>query len=522
MFWADRVAQEIRETRAKANAARALIIRDEKTMSGRVHIGSMRGVAIHGLVAEILGAEGIKNEYLYELNDFDPFDTVPGYLDQQKYKEHLGKPLYTVPSPEAGFANYAEYFAAEFIAVHKKAGFVPRYYRTYADLYKAGKMDAFIKTALERTNDVRRILKEISGSVKDEHWLPISVVCENCGKIMTTRASDYDGTTVAYVCDRSPDECVPCGHTGRISPYGGNAKLFWKVDWAAKWVAVAVDVEGAGKDHSTKGGARDVSNHIAKEIFSYEPPFDIPYEFFLVGGKKMSSSKGRGSSAKEIAELFTPEVLRLALIGKDISQQIDVDPSGDSIPKMYDWYDELAEKMRAGIEDDHARLYALTQLPGAAATAPWQMRFREVAFLVQMPHMDLRAEAARVKGNVLSEEEHKKLDERAAYAKFWLATYAPTEFKYELQEAMPVILLSDVQKRALTLIAQFIETGKKSGEELHAYLHGLKTEVPIAPKDLFSALYGIFLNRTSGPQAGWFLASLPRDFVLSRLNEATK
>jgi lysyl-tRNA synthetase class 1 len=526
MFWADRIAKEIENTRAAAAAARGepLVIRDEKTLSGRVHVGSMRGVAIHGLIAEVLAEYGVENVYYYELNDFDPFDSIPSYLDTEKFREHLGKPLHRVPSPEPGYANYAEYYAAEFIAVHKKAGFYPEYYRTYGDLYKAGQMDALITTALEHVEEIRRILKEISGSEKDASWLPISVVCEKCGKMMTTRAFDYRAGTVAYACDKSPDECVPCGHTGRVTPFGGRAKLFWKVDWAAKWVARKVEVEGAGKDHSTKGGSRDVANHIAREVFKYAPPFDIPYEFFLVGGRKMSSSKGRGSSAQDIADLFPSEVLRLVLIGKDINQQIDVDPAGDAVPTLYDWYDELAEGVRAGKADDYSRLFALCELPEnrAEVTAPWQMRFREVAFIVQMPHLSLEKEAEAAKGSALTEEERRVLTERAHYARFWLSTYAPEEFKYELQEKMPAVELSQEQKNALASLVRFLGEGQKTGEEIHARLHALKTETPIKPADLFSAIYKIFLNRTSGPKAGWLLASLPRDFVLNRLKEASK
>ncbi len=522
MFWADRIGDEIRDARKPKNG-RSFIIRDEKTLSGRVHIGSMRGVAIHGAVAEALSEMGVANEYRYELNDFDPFDTVPGYLDQEKFKEHLGKPLYTVPSPEPGFANYAEYFGAELKGVIEKAGFAPSYYRT-TELYQSGKMDVSIKAALTRVADVRRILKEVSGSEKDESWLPISVVCEKCGKMMTTRAHDFDGETVAYACDRSPDETVPCGHTGRVSPFKGGGKLFWKVDWAAKWVAEGVDIEGAGKDHSTKGGARDVANHIAKEIFDFEPPFDIPYEFFLVGGAKMSSSKGRGSSAKEMSDLFTSQVLRLILIGKDINQQIDVDPGGDSVPKMFDWYDDLTQGVRDGKSDDYARLYALCQVPGERAelSAPWQMRFREVAFIVQMPHLSLLDEANKGKGADLTEEEVVKLHERADYAKFWLSTYAPPEFKYVLQESMPQLTLSETQKKALTALHEYVSGDVlRSGEDIHLRLHELKSEIPIEPKELFSAIYGVFLNRTSGPKAGWFLSVLPRDFLLKRLQEAT-
>jgi len=481
----------------------------------------MRGVAVHGLISELLSEYDIPNEYRYELNDFDPFDSIPGYLDTEKFREYLGKPLYMVPSPEAGFKNYAEYFGDEFVSVHKKAGFTPNYYRA-TEMYQSGKMDACMKTALERASDVRRILKEVSGSEKDVSWLPVSVVCENCGKIMTTRAYDYDGETIGYSCDRNPDEAKSCGHSGRVAPWKGAAKLFWKVEWAAKWVVQGVDIEGGGKDHSTKGGSRDVANHICREVFDTEPPYDIPYEFFLVGGKKMSSSKGRGSSAKDMGDLFPSELFRLVLIGKDIREQIDVDPQGESVPRLYDWYDELAEEVRAGAADDRTRLYALCALPKerAALSAPWEMRFREVAFIVQMAHLLLAEEAARVKGSALTSDEKQKLDERARYAKFWLSAYAPEEFKYELQDVLPAVELTDTQKNALAVLAEFLKSREHTGEELHAKLHEMKTSVPIAPKELFQVIYRIFLNRDSGPKAGWFLAGLPRDFVLTRLEEA--
>lgn len=522
MFWADRIVQKAQGRTPRGGEGAPRIIRDEKTMSGRVHIGSMRGVAIHGLVSEILEGHGAENRYLYEFNDFDDFDGVPSYLDAATYEPHLGKPLFKVPSPESGYENYAEYFAAEFAAVHEKAGFTPEYYRAHKDLYAAGKMDEYIRTALEKAADVRRIYKEISGSVKKDDWLPVTVVCENCGKLRSTIISDFDGETVAYRCGAEGNGVIACGHEGRIAPWKGNAKLHWKVDWAAKWGAVGVDIEGGGKDHSTKGGSRDVANHIAREVFGYEPPLDIPYEFFLVGGKKMSSSKGRGSSAKDMSDLFPPALLRLALIGKDINQQIDVDPSGDSVPRLYDWYDELAENVRQGGDDDFARTYVLSQLPKdqAAPPLPWQMRFSEVAFVVQMPHLSLADEAARAKGEPLTNEERGALEERASYARFWLSAYAPERYVYQLQDSLPDVSLTDAQKKALRALHTFLSEGPKTGEELHARLHELKSETLIEPKELFQAIYRLFLARDSGPKAGWFLSVLPHEFVLTRLKEA--
>ena len=46
MFWGDRIVSEIKNKYAKEIASgKKLVVRDEKTASGRVHVGSMRGVA---------------------------------------------------------------------------------------------------------------------------------------------------------------------------------------------------------------------------------------------------------------------------------------------------------------------------------------------------------------------------------------------------------------------------------------------------------------------------------------------
>jgi lysyl-tRNA synthetase, class I len=290
---------------------------------------------------------------------------------------------------------------------------------------------------------------------------------------------------------------------------------------------MGVMVEGAGKDHSTKGGARDVANHISREVFKYEPPFDVPYEFFLVGGQKMSSSKGRGSSAREIADLVPAKILRLALIGKDISQQVNFDPEGDTIPVLYDQYDKLLEQYRTIKDDDYARLleYVHPAEDQGDLGLGFVMRFSQVSFMAQMPHMKLEEEAAKLKGSALTEGERGELLERAAYAKRWLAAYAPEKYVFKLQDELPEVArnLSDKQKQALQALLRYYDISQDapSGEDLHHRLHELKDEIGIEPKELFSALYRAFLGKESGPKAGWFLSVLPKEFVLARLAEAS-
>ena len=128
-----------------------------------------------------------------------------------------------------------------------------------------------------------------------------------------------------------------CGHAGEIRPFGGRAKLPFNVDWAAKWSAFGVTIEPNGKDLGTRGGARDRSEAIAREVFDREPPLNLVYEFLNVGGRKMSTSKGTGAAATEIAEVVPPEQLRLLFLRPRPNQAIAFDPDGtDAIPRLFD------------------------------------------------------------------------------------------------------------------------------------------------------------------------------------------
>jgi lysyl-tRNA synthetase class 1 len=100
--------------------------------------------------------------------------------------------------------------------------------------------------------------------IKVASGLPVNIICEKCGKVSTTRALSFDGEKVTYEC-ADLDWTKGCGYTGAVSPFDGNAKLPWKVEWAAKFLVFGVDVEGAGKDHSTKGGSRNIADEISRQ-----------------------------------------------------------------------------------------------------------------------------------------------------------------------------------------------------------------------------------------------------------------
>ena len=121
--------------------------------------------------------------------------------------------------------------------------------------------------------------------------------------------SDWDGETVAVECQPRPRGlgASAAAGPGRVSPFGGAAKLPWNLEWAAQWSLFGVTIEPNGKDLATAGGSRDRSNAIAREVFEREPPLNFPYEFLNIAGQKMSTSKGLGAAAHTIAEVVPPE-----------------------------------------------------------------------------------------------------------------------------------------------------------------------------------------------------------------------
>jgi lysyl-tRNA synthetase class 1 len=88
--------------------------------------------------------------------------------------------------------------------------------------------------------------------------------------------------------------------------FGGRAKLQWKVDWAMRWYALAVDYEMSGKDLTD---SVTQSGRIVRALGGRMPEVMI-YELFLdEKGEKISKSKGNGLTIDEWLTYGTEESL---------------------------------------------------------------------------------------------------------------------------------------------------------------------------------------------------------------------
>jgi len=525
MYWADELA---------AAVSGPQVVNDSKSPSGTVHVGSLRGVVLHDAIHRALLGAGIESRFLYGVDDMDAMDSQ-ALLTPDAVERYMGAPLSRVPAPEgSGAANYARHFVGEiFFRTFDPLGIKPEFYWV-SELYAAGKMDRFVRLALDRADRVRDVYSRVSHVERPSHWLPLQVICENCGRIGTTYATDWDGSTVAYDC--RPDMvswATGCGHTGRVSPFGGRAKLPWNLEWAAKWPLLGVTIEGCGKDLATAGGSRDRSDAISREVFEREPPRNIAYEFLNIGGRKMSTSKGRGAAAHTIAEVLPPEQLRFLFLRPRPSQVIDFDPEGDTIPRLFDEFDRIAaatagKDVKGELPADHDRLFAYSLLgpnPDVEAAAnAFRPAFAHLALLLQIPGVAIEERMTAEKGAPLTELERSILAERTASARAWLDAYAPERARLVIRhDAVPeeAAKLDPAQKSWLAAMADAAAAEKPgSGNAWQAMIFRVASETGLASGKAFGALYAAFLGRDNGPRAGWLLASLEPGFVVERLRAA--
>ena len=326
MDWADELA---------ASVSGPQVINDSKTPSGTVHVGSLRGPVLLDVIVRAMRARGLEITYLYGVDDMDPMDAqallTPDAVKPTRWASP--SPTSRTRSPTAtprtpGTTPRSSSTSSTGLGIR------PDRYYWMSDIYPTGEMDPFIRTALDKAAIVRDIYRRVANVQHPDTWHPLSVICENCGKIGTTIVTGWDGERVAYQCRPNlVDWATGCGHTGWTSPFGGRAKLPWNLEWAAQWSLFGVTIEPSGKDLSTAGGSRDRSDAIAREVFEREPPLNVPYEFINIGGKKMSTSKGRGAAAHEIAEVILPEQLRFFFLRPKPNHAVDFDPDGtDAVP----------------------------------------------------------------------------------------------------------------------------------------------------------------------------------------------
>ncbi len=521
--WADVIADEVLEKGKRHLVATGI------TPSGHIHIGNMREVVTADVAYRALVDKGAEAEFIYIADTYDPLRKVYPFLDES-YEEHVGKPLSEIPCPCGKHDDYAEHFLEPFLAALDHLGIHPRVYRA-DELYKDGAYVEAIKQSLVRKDEIAAILKKRSGKTPASTWSPFNPICNKCGKVNTTVVTgfDIDSETVDYECS--------CGDSGTV-PMKGGGKLTWRVDWPARWKALGVTVEPFGKDHASRGGSYDTGQAIAKEIFGYEAPHPIIYEWIMLGKKgAMSSSTGVVVSISDMLKVVPPEVLRYLIIRTKPEKHIRFDPALPLLT-LVDEFERLHSSDKATSYDKR-----MIELSHAAGLCHTDIPFKHMTTIYQVAAGDFDRIMNIVKRAGYDTSNEKCIRELVDNVGNWLEMYAPDNARFSVQEELPVstATLNDLQRAFLKSFSQILDkSGEMSGEDYHNLVYSAKEtdsemnrmmadsmgvsteELEVKPKDLFKAIYISVLGQSSGPKAGWFLSSLEKDFIVKRFREAAE
>ncbi len=506
--------------------ASPVVINDSKTPSGLAHVGSLRGVLINDALARSARRRGMDVRFMYGCDDMDPVDEIP-HGTGEHFSGYLGAPLFRAPPPPglAG-ANMADAYFGEFTSTFGPLGVDADFY-FMNDVYRSGRLDETIDVYLRSASTVREIYRRETGSVRPPDWLPFQPICDACGRVGTTYAFDYDGETVAYEC--RPDLvqwAEGCGATGRRSPFGGNGKLPWKLEWAAKWKTFGVTLEGGGKDHMGAGGSHRVASALARQVLMCDVPASFSYEFFTLAGAKMSSSKGIGSTAGELVELLPAELLRYLVLRVQPRKAVDFAVDLAGLTRAFAEYERLWRTLDAA-GPAQQQIFALSQLPAVGSPGPapsYSPPFDTMVSVVQQPHIDLVEHLAGVGRTSLSIVEREWIERKRRTAESWSQRFSDMAARLTVIEDHQSVAsrLSNHQRSFLSVASELLSNlGVWEAAHIQGALFDAARTVGIDPAEAFDAFYELFFGWPEGPRAGSFLEFFGQHAACRRLSAVT-
>jgi len=515
MAWLDNIIKRLPDVEMQ-------VINDAKSPSGQPHVGSLRGILVHDAAYRFLKSKNIPVKYIYGSDDYDPFDALPPDYPKDIYEKMLGIPLCNIPIfGESEHKDVAMHFISDFFKIFDELNVdAEKYYMR--DYYVPGKFNESIDKILSQVESIRKIYLDVSNSVRSKDWYPFQVVCEKCGKLGSTEVTGYDGKEVTYTCHKDlVSWATGCGHTGKISPFDGNGKLPYKVEWAVKWKEMGITIEGAGKDHNTRGGSRDVANAISRQILNYQPPVNIPYEFFNFGSQKMSSSGGIGVSARAMTDFLPPEILRYLMLAPQPKKVVSFEPSERNITKLFNDFDRLHRRVYSeeGVKDFEKLTYDLSQV--FVKENYWTADFTLITTFLQLPHINIYEQCEKLKGSVLTEAEKTNLTQRAKSGQYWLNNFATEDEKITIQENLPEKAneLNVVQRGFLRNYLDLINKSDWTDKSIQSAIFAAVRITPIDNKEGFKAVYRVLLDKEKGPKVGNLIAYMEKDFIAKRFTE---
>ncbi|MHA6324694.1 lysine--tRNA ligase [Roseivivax sp. CAU 1753] len=461
--------------------------------SGLPHIGTFGEVARTTMIRRAFEAiSDVPTRLICFSDDLDGMRKVPDNVpDPEALKEHLQKPLTSVPDPFGTHDSFGDHNNAMLRRFLDTFGFEYEFYSA-TEYYRSGAFDAVLLRACERYDDIMAVMLK---SLREERRQTYSIFLPmhpETGRVLYVPIKHVDAGKGEITFD---DED---GREWTLPVTGGNVKFQWKPDFGARWAALGVDFEMYGKDHSTN---TPIYDRIC-EILGGRKPEHFTYELFLdQGGEKISKSKGNGLSIDEWLTYASTESLSYYMFLKPKTAKR---LSWDVIPKAVD---EYHQQLRAFPGQD---------AKGQAANPVWHVHGGDVPASTMVVPFSMLLNLVSVSGAETKEtlwgfiaryapdaspEHNPDLDQAAGFAIRYFHDFVKPGKVFRAPDEREDAALRDLAARLQA------HDGPTDDETLQSLVFAVGKEHGFEPlRDWFKALYEVLLGASQGPRFGGFIA----------------
>ena len=461
--------------------------------SGLPHIGTfnevLRTTFVRHAYEELTGAP---TRLIAFSDDMDGLRKVPDNVpEQDMLAKHLGHPLTRIPDPFGKHESFAHHNNAMLRHFLDRFGF--NYdFLSATDCYSSGRFDEVIRQVLRNWDGVMGVMLPTLREERRQSYSPVLPISPSSGRVLQVPVEvvDADAGTIAFT-----DED---GTRVEQSALGGMAKLQWKVDWAARWVALGVDYEMSGKDLID---SVIQSGKIAR-ILGGRPPEGFNYEMFLdEKGEKISKSKGNGLSLEEWLRYGSEESLAFYIYREPRrakSLHIGV------IPRAVDEYWQFREKypdqpVEQKLGNPVHHIHA-----GEVPESTLPLTYALLLNLVSLPGVGDRETAwkfVRRYAPHTNAETHAELDELIRLAVNYAQDFVVPTLQRRTPNEMESAALRDLDGELEKLPAD------ADGEVIQHTVFEVGKRHPFESlRAWFQALYETLLGSSQGPRMGSFIA----------------
>ncbi len=460
--------------------------------SGLPHIGTFGEVLRTTMIRRAFETiSDIPTRLICFSDDLDGMRKVPGNVPgQEALREHLQKPLTSVPDPFGEYESFGHHNNAMLRRFLDTFGFDYEFISA-TEFYRSGQFDEVLLRAAERYDAIMAIMLK---SLREERRKTYSIflpIHPETGRVLYVPMKHVDGRKGEITFD---DEQ---GREWTLPVTGGHVKLQWKPDFGARWAALGVDFEMYGKDHSTN---TPIYDGICRAL-GVHPPEHFTYELFLdETGQKISKSSGNGISIDEWLRYAATESLSYFMYQKPrTAKRLHF----DVIPRALDEYhqqlrayagQDMAQRLNNPVHHIHNG-----DVPESRMVVPFSM-------LLNLASVSAARDKATLWGFIrryapdASPETNPDLDAAAEGAVRYYEDFVAPHKVYRAPNDLEREALADLRDRLAA------HEGARDDEMLQGIVYDVGRDRFDPLRDWFRALYEVLLGASQGPRFGGFIA----------------